>query len=527
MNDFLWWRDGVIYQIYPRSFADGDNDGLGDLAGITSKLDYLADLGIDAIWLSPIYPSPDKDFGYDVSNYVDVDPRFGTLADFDKLVAEAHKRNIKVILDLVLNHTSDQHDWFKESRSSRDNPKRDWYLWRDPLPGGKKPNNWGSIFGGSGWELDPATGQYYFHMFVKEQPDVNWRNPEVRQEMLNVFRFWLERGVDGFRLDVFNAYFKHPELADNPPKFGLRKFDRQKHINDIAQPEMMPLLQEVRAILDSYNERYAVGETFLVPPESAASYCGDDKLHAAFNFDFLFRRWGGKNFLDSINMWEKALGKQAWPNYVLSNHDQPRTATRYCKGEDDARAKVALGMLLTLRGTPFIYYGEEIGLRDVSLSRSEIMDPVGKYYWPIVKGRDGCRSPMQWNAGTNAGFSTAKPWLKVHSNYTQRNVAAQKADPASLLNFTRRLIVLRKENMALRHGDFTALAATSQNMLAYVRKTPEQSVLVALNFSDRLLSLDIPAGKWQQLLSTHGEHPLTTTKLELAPYEVCILADER
>jgi alpha-glucosidase len=363
-------------------------------------------------------------------------------------------------------------------------------------------------------------------MFVKEQPDVNWRNPEMREEMLNVFRFWLERGVDGFRLDVFNAYFKHPDLADNPPKFGLRQFDQQQHINDIDQPEMVPLLRDIRAILDTYPERYAVGETFLAPPERAASYCGDDLLHAGFNFDFLSRRWSGKSFLDGIKLWENALDGHAWPNYVLSNHDQHRSATRYCKGEDDARAKVALGMLLTLRGTPFIYYGEEIGLRDISLSRSEIMDPVGKYYWPIVKGRDGCRSPMQWDASTHAGFSTAKPWLKVHPNYIQRNVAVQRAEPSSLFNFTRNVIALRKANIALRQGDFTPLAATSKDILAYQRQTPGQSILVALNFSARSISLDIPAKKWRQLLSTHSASQPTGTILELAPYEVCILVND-
>ena len=280
MDDFLWWRDGVIYQIYPRSFADSNGDGLGDLAGIISRIDHLSDLGIDAIWLSPFYPTPDKDFGYDISDYLEVDPRFGSLADFDRLVMEAHQRGIRVILDLVLNHTSDQHAWFRESRSSRDNPKRDWYIWRD------RPNNWQASFGGQAWEFDPRTGQYYLHLFTKEQPDVNWRNPEVRKAQLDVFRFWMERGVDGFRLDVFNAYFKHPDLPDNPPKFGLRGFDRQRHIYDMDQPEMMPFLNEMRLLLDSYPERYAVGETYIATSQKTVSYCGPDKLHAAFSFDF-------------------------------------------------------------------------------------------------------------------------------------------------------------------------------------------------------------------------------------------------
>ncbi len=282
----LWWRDGVIYQIYPRSFLDTTHNGLGDLNGICSRLEYLSELGVDAIWLSPVYPSPDADFGYDVSDYTAIDPRFGDMQDFDNMVAEAHSRGIRIVMDLVLNHTSEQHSWFLESRSSRDNPKRDWYLWRDPAPGKKLPNNWRSVFGGTGWEWDEHTGQYYFHTFAKEQPDVNWHNPEVRQAMLDVFRFWLERGVDGFRLDVFNAYFKHAEFRNNPTKLGVMPYDHQRHHYDIDQPEMFPLLAELRKLLDSYPERYAVGETFLASPKVAARYCGPNLLHATFDFRF-------------------------------------------------------------------------------------------------------------------------------------------------------------------------------------------------------------------------------------------------
>jgi len=537
MDDFLWWRDGVIYQIYPRSYADSNDDGLGDLPGITARLDYLADLGIDAIWLSPIYPTPDKDFGYDVSDHSAVDPRFGTLADFDRLVAEAHKRGIRVILDLVLNHTSDQHPWFRESRASRENPKRDWHIWRDPKPSpckgedrvgvNRPPNNWQSVFGGRAWTYDKTTGQYYYHMFLPEQPDVNWRNPEVREAQLDVVRFWLERGVDGFRLDVFNAYFKDAQLRNNPPKFGLRAFDRQHHANDCDQPEMIPLLNELRTMLDSYDERYAVGETFLGTPQKAASYCGPDLLHTAFSFDFTLRRFDPRQFLDAIRQWEGALGTKAWPNYTLSNHDTPRNATRYTHGEDDARAKVALALLLTLRGTPFLYYGEEIGMRDISLRRNEILDPPGRRYWPIYKGRDGCRSPMQWDDSPNAGFCppVVQPWLPVHPNYRTRNVAAQREDPASMLNFTRRLIALRRENPALRRGTFVPLTCESRHALAYLRHSPEQTVLVALNFANRPIrvacDLPLPAANWHLLLSTARDN---LPRLELTPYEVCILA---
>lgn len=510
-SSFLWWRDGVIYQIYPRSFADSNGDGIGDLPGITSRLDYLADLGIDAIWLSPIYPSPDVDFGYDVADYQAIDPRFGTMEDFDHLIAEAHRRGIRVILDLVLNHTSDQHPWFQESRKSRDNPYHDWYLWRDPRPGGRVPNNWASVFGGSGWEFDAHLGQYYFHMFYKEQPDLNWRNPDVRQAMLDVFRFWLDRGVDGFRLDVFNVYFKHPDFPNNPPRLGLRAFDRQQHLYDIDQPEMIPLLREIRAILDSYPERYAVGETFLSTPEKSAKYCAPGLLHAAFDFTFLHCPWRPECFLRTIQRWEQALGAESWPTYVLNNHDNPRSATRYARGEADERLKVAATLLLTLRGTPFMYYGEEIGMRDIRLSRDQIRDPIGKRYWPFYKGRDGCRSPMQWDASLNAGFSTGEPWLPVHPNYRWRNVEAQQRDEHSLLNYYRRLLRLRKTLSALRRGMFQPLNFEPRRLLAYLRQDEQQTLLVALNFSNRPVRLalggTLRGSAWRGVLSSRRVDP--------------------
>ena len=508
MKDFLWWRDGVIYQIYPRSYADSNGDGLGDLNGVTSRLEYLADLGIDAIWLSPFYPTPDKDFGYDISNYVDVDPRFGTLSDFDHLVDEAHRRGIRIILDLALNHTSDQHSWFLESRSSRDNPKRDWYIWRD------KPNNWQAGFGGKAWEYDPGTGQYYLHLFTIQQPDVNWRNPQVRKAQLDVFRFWMERGVDGFRLDVFNAYFKHPDFPDNPPKFGLRGFDRQRHIHDIDQPEMMPLLNEMRILLDSYPERFAVGETYFATPQKTVSYCGPDKLHAAFSFDFTYMDlffpifpWAPGWLLEQVNKRENVFNSAGvWPTTVLSNHDLPRAASRYSRGEDDSNAYLAMALLLTLRGTPFMYYGEEIGMRDIHLHRSEILDPPGRKYWPFYKGRDGCRSPMQWDNSIHAGFSTAKPWLLVHPDYIQRNVAAQQANPGSLFNFTKKLIALRREYPALRRGDFIPLE-TPRGVIAFLRRTEGQTVLVAMNFGRRKVKFTLPGGNWHMLLKTSNGLP--------------------
>jgi alpha-glucosidase len=536
MNNFLWWRDGVIYQIYPRSFADSNGDGLGDLAGIISRLDYLADLGIDAIWLSPFYPSPDRDFGYDISNYVAVDPRFGSLADFDRLVVEAHRRNIRLILDLVLNHSSDQHDWFLESRSSRDNPKRDWYIWRSPSTcahfrgksgqgGSRPPNNWQSWFGGPAWEFDLQTGQYYLHLFAKEQPDVNWQNPQVRQAQLDVMHFWMERGADGFRLDVFNAYFKHPDLPDNPQKFGLRGFDRSNHIHDMDQPELIPFLQEMRRLLDSYPERYAVGETHLATLQKSVSYCAPDKLHAAFSFDFTFRQlvfpWKPGWIIKQVLKREQVFNAAGvWPTTVMSNHDLPRAAGRYARGENDAQAFLAMTLLLTLRGTAFMYYGEEIGMRDIHLRRAEIMDPPGRKYWPFYKGRDGCRAPMQWDDSAFAGFSVTKPWLPVHPDYPRRNVTAQQADPDSLFNFTKKLLALRKQYPALRQGEFIPLE-TPHSGLAYLRQTGEQSVLVALNFSQRNMKYSLPGGHWRMLLATAKGSPAV-----LAPFEIQLLVLE-
>ena len=537
MTDFLWWRDGIIYQIYPRSFADSNGDGLGDVPGITSKLDYLADLGVDALWLSPIYPSPDKDFSYDVSNYVDIDPRFGSLADFDLLLSEAHQRGIRIVLDLVLNHTSDQHPWFIESRSSCDNPKADWYIWSSSSDsssisgenGGSRrgvPNNWQSIFGGRAWEYAPERDQYYYHMFVPEQPDVNWRNPEVRKAMLDVVRFWLDRGVDGFRLDVFNMYFKDEQLRENPRKFGLRAFDRQHHIYDCDRPEMIPLMQELRRVLDSYPERYAVGEPFISDRDKIIKYSGADKLHAVFNFEFTFSKFDLSQYIKHIQDWESLYAEYGtWPNYVLGNHDAIRMATRYTKGEKDERLKVLMAMLLTLRGTPYLYYGEEIGMRDISLKRSEILDPPGKKYWPFYKGRDGCRSPMQWNNSSYAGFSSKKPWLPVHPNYQVRNVKAQQKDSNSMLNFTREIIKLRRELPALHQGDFTLLTTQPKDSLAYLRKTAEQTILIALNFKNRTTILEnIRAGNWNLLYSTSRDSiPESSQRLKLAPYEVLIM----
>lgn len=529
-----WWYKGVIYQIYPRSFCDSNNDGIGDLNGITSKLDYLQDLGVDALWLSPIYPSPDVDFGYDVSDYQTIDPKFGTMQDFDRLVEQARKRGLHIILDLVLNHTSDQHPWFIEAKKSIDNPFHDYYLWRDPKSDGSLPNNWQSVFGGKGWEFVSGVNRYYYHMFYKEQPDVNWRNPNVRQYMLDVFKFWLDRGVQGFRLDVFNLYFKDPDFKDNPvDRIGIRKFETQTHVNDLDQPEMIPFLQELRRLLDKYPESYAVGETFNSSPEKAAKYCAPGLLHAAFNFSMLGWHWKPARFLTAIQNWEQALDEQSWANYVMSNHDTKRPGTRYTRNEKDDRLKIVAAMLLTLRGTPFMYYGDEIGMRDIRVLRKEIQDPIGKRYWPFPVGRDGCRSPMQWNDGLFAGFSEHEPWLKIHPNYLRRNSASQKKDPTSLINFYRRLIHLRKEHPVLIDGMFLSLTPDPLSVLAYLRQNIDEAILVILNFHRSkvkfFMGKELLHRKWELLLSNHRQvlSPTDRDFIQLFGNEALILREHQ
>jgi len=534
----LWWRDGVIYQIYPRSFADSNGDGVGDLPGIISKLDVLRDLGVDAIWLSPIYPSPMKDFGYDVADYCDVDPVFGALSDFDDLLREAHARDIRVVMDMVMNHTSDEHPWFVESRASRDNPRRDWYIWRPPSisprlrgehKGGRPPNNWASVFGGSAWKFDTQTGQYYLHLFDSGQPDLNWRNPQVKQAMFDACRFWLDRGVDGFRLDVAHMLFKHPDLPDNPRKFGRRAYERQYHFYHENLPETHALWREFRTLLDAYPERMAVGE---VSPDVAHTYYGngDDELHLAFNFGLMRLPWNPRAFQRAIVEHEARLPDGAWPCWVLSNHDSVRHISRWGSGaEGDARAKVAATLLLTLRGTPFLYYGEEIGMRQARIPRAEIVDPPGRRYWPFYGGRDGCRTPMQWDATPSAGFSAGKPWMRLSRDVDRINVERELADPDSLLNLYRRLIALRKVMPALHRGSYRPLIERPREVMAYLREHDRQRVLVCLNFASRPARFDASAagdGEWKALLSTvthRGEGMKAGGEVTLYPNEALVL----
>lgn len=491
-NQKLWWKNSIVYQIYPRSFMDSNGDGIGDLKGIISKLDYIKRLGVGAIWLSPIYPTPDADFGYDVADYRDVDPKFGTLEIFDCFQKEAHKRGIKVIMDLVLNHSSNEHQWFVEARKNKENPFRNYYIWADGK-NGQPPNNWGGIFGGSAWEWDDQAQQYYLHLFYKEQPDLNWRNPKVYEEMMNIFKFWCDRGVDGFRLDVFNLYYKHAEFLDNPKRFPPsapygRKFDWQYHKYDYDQPEMIPALEDIRKILDTYPERYAIGETFPEMADTAATYSAPGRLHAAFNFSFLHSKWNPADFLKTINYWEELPHDDYHPTYVLGNHDVPRLATRYAKGEEDARMRVAAVMLLTLRGTPYLYFGDEIGMRDIPIRRKkDILDPIGKRYFPLMVGRDGCRAPMQWNDSPHAGFTTAQsnPWLPVHKNVSTRNVEAQEKNPNSLLHHYRQIIKIRNEHQALHAGDMQILDEQNEALLTYERTYADERIFICLNFSNK------------------------------------------
>jgi alpha-glucosidase len=527
-----WWMSQVIYQIYPRSFQDSSGDGVGDLKGVISRLDYLQDLGIGGIWLSPIYPSPLHDFGYDVSDYTAISPEFGTMDDFTALLEQAHQRGIKTIMDLVLNHTSDEHPWFEESTALKDGPKRDWYIWRDG-PKGQLPNNWKSVFGGSSWEWHPGTEQYYLHSFLKEQPDVNWRNPELCQAMWDVIRFWLDLGVDGFRLDVVNCFVKDDHFRDNPRRYrGARPYDRQKHLFDRDRPETIYVMGEIRSLVDQFLDRMTVGEVMVDGPgnpQLAADYCDDGHgLHMAFNFAFASCPWRAEAFAGVVDEWETMLGVKTWPNYVLNNHDRSRSISRYASGLNrgsDAipRAKVAAAMLLTLRGTPFLYYGEEIGMTDTRISRGKLQDPVGKRYWPLHPGRDPVRTPMQWNSNANAGFSIAEPWLPVNKNYQQTNASAQTQDPSSLLNWYKALIRLRNSEPVLQSGSYRKIAA-GYGIFCYERALGTDRIVVALNFSRRNKTLSLPApDSWHPLL----REDLSTTApisgpVTLPPYGVLI-----
>jgi alpha-glucosidase len=541
----MWWRPATFYEIYVRSFQDSNDDGIGDLNGISSRLDYLTDLGIGAIWITPFYPSPQVDFGYDVSDHEAVDPQFGTLADFDRLVAGAHRRSIKVIVDVVLNHTSDQHRWFRASRASRSSASRDWYVWRDGKSDGRPPNNWESVFGGPAWTFDPPTGQWYYHCFYSQQPDLNWRNPLVEQRMFATLKFWLDRGVDGFRLDAVNTLFEDPELRDNPqladPKVTLPGVITQDFVHTRRLPEVHEVLRRLRGFVDRHAPTAVlISEAYVEAVEELVHFYGGgaagNEMHLPFNF-FLAQvpALDATAFRRVVEDLNGAFGG-LWPSLVLSNHDIKRACDRYAgSGDTDRVARLLAMLLLTLRGTPFIYYGEEIGMRTYPPQQlEEVRDPVGRTFWPRYKGRDGSRRPMQWDGSPHAGFTRGTPWLGMAPDAQRRTVAAQLAQPGSLLEFYRSLLQIRAASDALREGEYAAVS-TDPDLFAFVRQTATGRLLVIVNMAAEPRRFAAGSGQglttnaWQVLLGS-DRSPGSSVNLEhlrLDPFEALLVGPVR
>jgi len=532
-----WWERGVIYQVYPRSFQDSDADGVGDLAGIESRLDYLAELGIDAIWLSPIYPSPMADFGYDVADYCDIDPMFGDLTRFNRLLAAVHARGLKLLLDFVPNHSSDQHPWFVESRVSRDSPKRDWYIWRDSAPDGGPPNNWISDFGGSSWEWDDTTGQYYLHAFLKSQPDLNWRNPDLRDAMMAVLRLWLDRGVDGFRIDVLWHIIKAEGLPDNPINMDWTsdrtQRDRLIQLYSTDQPEAHAIAAEFRKLADSYGDRVLIGEICLPDDRLARWYGSVDcpQVHLPVNFHLVETPWNAASLKRMISDYEASLPTFGWPNWVIGSHDARRIAARV----GEAQARVAAMLLLTLRGTPTLYQGDEIGIGEVVIPPDRVRDPQDLRQPGLGIGRDRSRTPIPWDASAYAGFSTVDPWLPLNDDWRVRNVAAQLPDSNSLLSLYRSLLALRRSHDALAIGDFM-LIDSADDVLAYMRRYAGECLLIAMNLSDKTRPLSISQSLFQLLptdacvaevlASTLIPPTISSSKLALRPLDAALGPNE-
>ncbi len=539
-----WWRGGVIYQIYPRSFQDSNGDGIGDLPGITRRLEHIAELGADGIWISPFFKSPMKDFGYDVSDYCDVDPMFGQLEDFKTLLARAHSLGLKVMIDLVLSHSSDQHPWFKESRSSHHNPRADWYVWADARHDGTPPNNWLSIFGGSAWQWDTRRCQYYLHNFLSSQPDLNFHNEQVQQALLDTVKFWLDMGVDGYRLDTANFYFHDAQLRDNPgrgapdpgnPDPAVNPFNpyaRQFHVHDKSQPENLGFLQRLRALLDRYPDTTMVGEIgdddglARLAEYTRSGPNGEARLHMAYCFDFLGEAHSAP-FLHGVLQRFATEVRDGWPCWALSNHDVVRSATRWGGEEPDPQLiRMAVAFQASLRGTVCIYQGEELGLPEASIAFEDLQDPYGITMWPEFKGRDGCRTPMPWQSlADHAGFSTGKPWLPVAPEHQGLSVEQQSTDEDSTLAHFRRLLHWRRDQPALIHGDM-ALQPVHQQVLAYVRSSPGQRMLCAFNFSAQTVEWHLPAG-WEAAglharCGATGAH-LQGSVLRMAPWGFAFL----
>ncbi len=530
-NIRIWWKHGVIYHIYVRSFADSNQDGIGDIPGILGKLDYLSDLGIDAIWLSPVFASPNIDFGYDVSDFLTIDPDYGTNSDFQQLVNEAHARGIRVLMDLIMNHTSNQHPWFQESRSSLDNPKRDWYIWREGI-NDKPINNWRAATGGSAWKFDSLTGQYYLHSFFQEQPDLNWRNQELTDTFFAIIRFWLERGVDGFRLDVINLIIKDKKFRNNP-HFPFFPF-LQKPIYTRNRTLSHKIVRKLRRLMDQYDERMIVGEIYVMPPGNsgvAASYLGKgyNSLNLAFDFSLIFSSWNARQYFRTINKWQKEIPQGGWPCHVLSNHDLFRSIDRApLRLNKPEKAKVAAVLMLTLRGTPFIYYGEEIGMPNSRIPRKAIRDPFGKLYWPFFSGRDKSRTPMQWDSSPYAGFSNTKPWLPIDPSHRKINVEQERNNADSLFHLYRSVITLRRSHPALHSGKWVPILNGNKGVICYLRSAEEENLIILLNFTKRKIRINLAEHLFGEVLfSTH--RPIRDIfylqEFLVLPYEATVLLD--
>jgi alpha-glucosidase len=528
INDWVWWKHGVIYHIYPLSFYDSNNDGFGDIRGIILKLDYLSYLGIDAIWVSPVMQSPLQDGGYDITDFTAIDPRFGTMDDFKDLITESHRRGIKVILDLVMNHTSNQHPWFIESASSRNNPMSDWYIWHDGR-NGKRPNNWKSAVGGSAWKYHSGREQYYYHSFFYYQPDLNWRNRDMAETYFENIRFWLSIGVDGFRLDVINMVVKDKKFRNAPlfsrfPFFSSHSYTRNR-------PKSFKIVRRLRKLMDEFPEKMLLGEIYSPPPGDpriAADYLGREKqlLNLAFDFSIIFRRWSAKQYFQCIESWMEAIPNDGWACHVFSNHDVFRFINRFGMGCNKfQKARIVATLLLTLKGTPVLYYGDEIGMRNSRILRRDMVDPLGKKYYPFYKGRDRARTPMQWDSSLNCGFSEVKPWLPLDSEGLINNVESNKLQSSSLLLHYRSLLKLRKLNWVLQDGDWVPIIEGNGGIIAYLRMNINQKILVVLNFSGRPkpihLNFEVSA---EVLYSTHRISGNTgdLAYIRLFPYEASL-----
>lgn len=535
-----WWKNAVVYEIYPRSFQDSNGDGVGDLNGITSRLDYLHGLGIDMIWLSPIYPSPQVDFGYDISDYQAIDPQYGTMADFDRLLSEARKRNIRICMDLVMNHTSDKHPWFVESASSKSNPKRDWYIWRDGKGPGKPPNNWTSIFGHSAWQYDPKTGQYYYHKFYKEQPDLNWRNPEVKNAMFSAVRFWLDKGVAGFRLDAVPTLFEDPDLKDAQVLQGKNAYGDPILDTSLTDnlPEVHDVMRALRRLVDSYpGNRVLIGETYLPNIQELYKWYGGaagDELQLPMDMQVGFiNKLDASEFRARIQDAEAGIGTNR-PLFVFDNHDNPRIDARYGDGVHDAAIERMLAaVLFASRGAAMMYYGDEIGMTTHPPTRvQDVKDPIGRTGWPREKGRDGERTPMQWTPGHEAGFTTSNhPWLPVAPDYKKINVAVEQGKTDSLLEWYKQLIALRRDNPALADGDETMLDSSGRNVLSWARRSEgHATAVIACNFSASAQTVDLGAAgnSVRTLLKSPGvADPSSLNKVSLPPFGVYVGETEK